>query len=228
MQIRTLAASLTIVVLAASGARAAAPAPEAPPVMEAAVLLGAEAQGKNYKVQSPVASDGLLYVFKLETPYGHYTVFGEQLLKLRLHELAVLQRLQELSQSKEFTQSLAHSVQQPIETVGKVLTNPFSVITGTVSGVGDIFNKVSAGMNDPYDKQEKAIDGLLGTSSALRQLAYQYDVDPYTTFPPLAARLKQISQARALAGLRSRGRRWPFQGLRGWRSAGCSRRERWA
>ncbi|MGF7159950.1 hypothetical protein FHS85_001573 [Rhodoligotrophos appendicifer] len=214
MQIRILAASAAITV-AIFTAALAAPPPEAPPITAAPALLGSAVQGKNYKVETPVASDGLLYVFKLDTPYGNYTVFGEQLLKLRLHELAALEKLQELSQSEEFTKSLASSIQQPVETVGKTLSNPFSLITGTVSGVGEVFNKVSAGLHDPYDKREKAIDGLLGTSAALRQLAYQYDVDPYTTFPALAARLRDISKARAFGGLAVKGAEMAIPGAAG-------------
>ncbi|MGF7162544.1 hypothetical protein FHS85_004198 [Rhodoligotrophos appendicifer] len=178
---------------------------EAPPSTDTARLLGPLARGVNYQVENPITSDGVLYVFKLATPYGNFRVDGEQLLKLRLHELAALEKLEALSQSGEFTKSLAAAVQQPIATVGKALVNPFSLVTGTVSGVGSMFDKVSAGLNDPYDKSDNAVDGLLGTSAALRQLAYQYDVDPYTKFPPLAKRLQTLAQAHAMGGLAVKG-----------------------
>ena len=44
------------------------------------------------------------------------------------------------------------------------------------------------------------MSGLLGVTDKRRDLAAAYGVDPYTDFPPLAAKLQQLSQAAATAG----------------------------
>ena len=42
---------------------------------------------------------------------------------------------------------------------------------------------------------------MLGVTDQRRQIAATYGVDPYTDFPPLNAKLEQLSQAAALGGL---------------------------
>lgn len=174
-------------------------------MVDAVKLLGATAKGPNYEVESPVASDGMLYVFHLDTPYGRYTVFGEQLLKLRLHELAALQQLENVSQGEVFTSSVASAVAKPVEAAGRVLANPISAVTGTMSGLGEALNRVGARLADPYAKRGNPVDGLIGTAAARRALAHEHNVDPYTTFPPLAARLDELAQASALGSAAVRG-----------------------
>ena len=48
---------------------------------------------------------------------------------------------------------------------------------------------------------DKAMDILLGISVTQRPLAVELDVDPYTDFPPLAQKLKQVAGAMAAGGL---------------------------
>ena len=45
------------------------------------------------------------------------------------------------------------------------------------------------------------MDSLLGVSDTQRELAVELDVDPYTDFPPLAQRFKQMAGAMASGGL---------------------------
>ncbi|WP_342642589.1 hypothetical protein [Rhodoligotrophos ferricapiens] len=180
-------------------------ATEQPPLTEAATLLGTAVKGTNYTIETPVASDGMLYAFTLETPFGRHTVFGEQLLKLRLHELAVLEKLEALSTSEEFSRGLATGLGKPIDAVADAMTNPLALASGAVSGFGEAFGKVGAGLTDPYPKPANATEALISASAARRQIAYDYDVDPYTSFPPLAARLNQLAEASALGGIAVKG-----------------------
>lgn len=189
---------------------------EQAPKVPAASILGAAAQGPDYQIASPVASDGLLFTFHLNTDYGPFTVHGEQMLKQRLHELAVLRELEKVSQSEAFQQAFAKAVGKPIDTVGKVLTNPVGTVRGTISGLGEALNKIGAGLNDPYAKRDgSALAGITGKAAAVREIAFQYNVDPYTTFQPLAHRLDQLAQAAALGGLVVKGATMAIPGAAG-------------
>ena len=44
--------------------------------------------GDNYTIKNPVRSDGLLRIYSLATPYGEFIVHGDQMLRMRLNELA--------------------------------------------------------------------------------------------------------------------------------------------
>jgi len=64
-----------------------------------------------------------------------------------------------------------------------------------------MFDRIGAGLNNAGKSQDSALGSLLGVTSERRTLAATYGVDPYTDFPPLDAKLKQLSEAAALGGL---------------------------
>src|SRR5262245_51132025 len=65
-------------------------------------VVGTQATGDNWKVQSPVHSDGFMHLFALETPYGNYQVSGDKLLAERLNELHAVAVLEKMSKTKAF------------------------------------------------------------------------------------------------------------------------------
>jgi len=64
-----------------------------------------------------------------------------------------------------------------------------------------MFDRVGAGLSNTRADRDSVMDSLLGVSDTQRQLAVELDVDPYTDFPPLAQRLKQMAGAMASGGL---------------------------
>jgi len=71
----------------------------------------------------------------------------------------------------------------------------------TFAGVGNFFGRIGAGLNNAGKTRDDAMAGLLGVTDKRREIATAYGVDPYTDFPPLAAKLQQLSQAAATGGL---------------------------
>jgi hypothetical protein len=64
-----------------------------------------------------------------------------------------------------------------------------------------MFDRVGAGLANNRADRDTVLESLLGVSDTQRQLAVELDVDPYTDFPPLAQRLKEMAGAMAGGGL---------------------------
>jgi hypothetical protein len=197
-----LAAAMTCLLLAAP---VCAESFEQPPVFSAAVILGNAASGPNYAFVEAVPSDGYLRNYTLKTPNGVFEVNGDQLLRLRLKELAALDALNKTASSKRFADAVVKAGLSPFEFVGSLVTEPVGTVKNTVSGVGDFFDGLASGVRNTGKTQDGAFASITGEAKEKRLLAYKYGVDPYTDFKPLAERLDSLARASALGGLAVKG-----------------------
>jgi hypothetical protein len=179
----------------------AAQSTETPPIFNAAQIPGINRIGANYTIQNPVRSDGLLRIYVLTTPYGEVTVQGDEMMRMRVNELNALALLEKVSNSESFAKALAEAGLSPVVFAGRLLTNPIDTVQSTLAGVGGFFGRVGSGIANAGKTPDDAVSSLLGVTEQRRQLAAAYGVDPYTDFPPLSAKLEQLSQAAALGGL---------------------------
>ena len=60
-------------------------------------------------------SDGLLRIYTLTTPYGEFTVHGDQMLRMRVNELAALHELEKIANSEVLRQSAARRRPEPAQ-----------------------------------------------------------------------------------------------------------------
>jgi len=194
---RILAAAALLLVPAAALAQTFEP----PPSFNAAQIRGIKRVGTNYTIETPVRSDGLLRIYVLATPYGKLEVEGDQMMRMRQNELYALAQLEKVTNSESFGRALAEAGLSPLKFTGNLIMNPIGTVGNTLAGVGNFFGRVGSGLNNAGQTQDDALSGLLGVTDQRRQIAATYGVDPYTDFPPLAARLQQLSQAAAAGGL---------------------------
>ena len=174
---------------------------EQPPSFNAAQIRGIKRVGTNYTIQTPVRSDGLLRIYVLTTPYGKLEVEGDQMMRMRQNELYALAQMEKVSNSESFGRALAEAGLSPLKFTGNLIMNPIGTVGNTLAGVGNFFGRVGSGIGNAGQTQDDALSGLLGVTDQRREIAAAYGVDPYTDFPPLNARLTQLSQAAAAGGL---------------------------
>jgi hypothetical protein len=163
--------------------------------------LGKAATGANYKVRPLVRSDGVMRIFDVNTPYGRFAFDGVEFTKLRLHELDAVAALEKMSQSEAFGQAFGRAALGPIKFGADLITNPAGTVERSLSGIGNMFDRVGAGLSNNRADRDNLMESLLGVSDTQRELAVSLDVDPYTDFPPLAQRLKEMASAMAGGGL---------------------------
>jgi hypothetical protein len=174
---------------------------ERPPSFDIAKLPGIKRAGENYTIPNPVRSDGLLRVFKLETSYGQYAVHGDQMMRMRITELAALAQLEKISGSETFGKALVEAGISPLKYTGKFIADPAKTIGDTFSGIGNMFGRITADMNNVGKTPGDPLSGLLGVTDKKRELAAKMGVDPYTDFVPLDEKLSRLSEAAAAGGL---------------------------
>jgi hypothetical protein len=114
---------------------------------------------------------------------------------MRVREAAATAHLEEIKGAET---SAGQTALKPLGTAKDLVTAPGKTLSDTVKGVGNIFNQVDAGMSATDPNREGAIASLTGGSKARRKLAYDFGVDPYTTFEPLGAELKRVASASAI------------------------------
>ena len=179
----------------------AALATEVPPEVSAASLLRGNEKGPNYTVLSPVQSDGLMRIFRVETPFGTYRVQGDAQLKTRIRELAAVRRLETMKASDTFVKSLGQAAAAPLKYGADLITDPKETLTRSVSGIANMFDRIGAGVRNQGASRDNVATSLLGIDTARRHLAVELGVDPYSDFPPLQKQLEDVATAAGLGGL---------------------------
>ena len=180
---------------------ATAAAIEAPKPATAQKYLGAKVSGPNYTVKPTVRSDGVMRIFEVDTSYGKFSFDGVEFTKLRLHELEAAAAIEKMSQSEAFGQAFGRAALGPLKFGADLLTKPADTVERSLSGIGNMLDRVGAGLSNTRADRDNVMESLLGVSDTQRKLAVELDVDPYTDFPPLAERLKQMAGAMAGGGL---------------------------
>lgn len=194
---RTLFAAGLAAALIATNAQAF----ERPAMVDTSSILGAAAKGAGYSLAAKSDSDGLMWTFDLTTRGVRTEVTGEAFLRMRLREIAALNKLEEMSRSEIFLKSLGEAAAAPLRFGADLVTAPAETLKRSASGVANMFDRVGAAANNNKVSRDNAVTSVLGVDSARRALAVELGVDPYTDFPPLAQALQRVATASAAGGL---------------------------
>lgn len=188
-----------------AGAKPAGPPrqPAAPGALEvpkpaaAAKFLGGAMKGSNYTVRPTARSDGIMRIFEVDTSYGEFQFDGVDFTRMRLRELEAVAALEKLSQSEAYAKAFGRAVVAPVKLGVDFVVNPIDAFGRSMSGISNMFDRVGANLANQRANRDSLADSLLGVSDAQRQLAIELGVDPYSDFPPLAQKLRQVAGAMA-------------------------------
>jgi hypothetical protein len=213
----------TLVMLAAVSAVAAWAADfETPPAEPASASLPADmVSGPNFHIVEPVAADGLMHHYVIDSHFGVFKAYGQVALKIRLREVAALTQIAKTTDIDVITKSVSRRVQTDAKTLGQVVTHPVGVVTGIPRGVGHLFGGYKAQANELTDKSKSTggtqgssniahdaaanatryADRYLGVSAAERRYYQQLGVDPYTNNDVLRKAVHHLAKVDAAANL---------------------------
>ena len=199
--------SCTIIVLALTlmtqaGAESL-PMVQTPPIMIHAseVLPEGILVGPGYRIKDNVLNDGFINTYELESIYGLLKVESTALLMIRLNEIKALKRMEELKKSEIYKDSLKESAKGPLKTVKGLVTSPVKTVKGTVTGVGRWFSDVGRSVVSSDPHQEGVLKTAVGHAPAKRKFAYEFGIDPYSSFEPLQEKLNEIAWTATGGGL---------------------------
>ncbi len=178
------------------------PLVETPITLEASQFVPADMlKGPNYQIDQSVTNDGFINTYTINTPTGMILVETTPLLRARINELKAMADMQAMKGTDIFTESLKKGVKAPINTVKGLFTEPVDTVSDVASGVGNWFSDVGRSVysNDPY--QDNVFKTALGYSAMKRKYAYQFDIDPYTTYGPVQKEITSVSQVAFAGGI---------------------------
>lgn len=174
---------------------------EPPPSFQIENVRGFWPSGDNYTIKNPVRSDGLLRIYTLATPYGEFVVHGDQMLRMRVNELAALHELEKIASSESYGKALLDAGLSPFKYTGRLITDPGKTVSNTLSGVGTMLDRFTSDLANIGKTPGDLISGLLGVTDQKRKIAAKVGVDPYTDFEPLDAKLSRLAEAAVAGGL---------------------------
>ena len=175
--------------IAAAGTNAAeAGSYEQPPSFTAAQVVPSNLlNSPYYTIGNRVGLDNFQYVFTVKTQWGTYTVKGLDLLRVRAREIAATVELEKIDGAETF-----------VTAAGRTALKPLATAKDTVIGLGNLLGSVDASVAATDPNKEGMVASVTGGASARREIAYNFGVDPHTSFPPLDEELTRLATANAI------------------------------
>jgi hypothetical protein len=182
-----------------SGARLEAGQYEQSPSFQAAQVLPPNLRSSpNYTLGNQVGLENFQYVFRLDTKWGPFTVRGLDLLRVRAREMAATAELERINSAGTVVNAAGRTALKPLNTAKDLVTAPGKTIGDTFRGVGNLFGSVDASMEATDPHKEGVLASVTGGATARRKLAFDFGVDPNTSFPPLDGELTRLATANAI------------------------------
>jgi hypothetical protein len=176
-------------------------AAETPANQSAGTLLGTNVKGPNWTVADTVRSDGFVRMYTVETPYGGFQVNGQRRMSERLHELRALHALEQMSTTDTFAEALGRAGLAPIRFGRDLILDPVETTGNLFSGIANMFDRAVSEVENVGASRDDFVESIAGVKKAMRELADELKVDPYTDFTPLRDGLQDVARAMAAGDL---------------------------
>ena len=117
---------------------------------------------KLHTVKPTVRSDGVMRIFDVDTPYGKFAFDGVELRRsagcTNSMQIAAIEKM---SQSNEFGKAFGRAALGPIKFGADLVTNPADTVQRSLSGIGNMFDRVGAGLSNSRADRDQVMDSLL-------------------------------------------------------------------
>jgi hypothetical protein len=200
---------------------------QATPPLEQAVWLSASdlldpslLQGTAHRVRDSVYTDGYMAHFQIDTDFGTFDAIGVPQVSHRIAEAEAVRQLAEVSKSDLFAEGLKRSIEQPIDAVKNIVTNPVESVKGVPKTVGHFFSKAGASIERGVRKVKDSAEAeespstadvgrglargamnIAGFDKARLDTARQLGVDPYSDNVRLQEEMDKVTWAFFAGGL---------------------------
>lgn len=217
-------AALALALLLAAGAAVAADEFESPPAESPAAILPADlASGADHHVVDPVASDGLVRRYVVDSRFGRFDAYGRVALEGRVREVHALAELAKRSKAEVVAGGVGRGVAGQLQTAVGVVTHPVATVAGIPRGIAHLFHGYADEANEAVAGAKRATapgrgggepptaaqadqavkryaDRYLGVTAAERRWYRDLGVDPYTDNAPLREAIHRDAKLEAGAG----------------------------
>jgi hypothetical protein len=177
---------------------------ERAPVFRASQILPPDlVTGPSHRIDESVPNDGVMNLYRINSRFGLFEAQSTAEMKIRVHEVYAIGAMEEVQSSEAFAESVKNAGAGVVEGVGNAVTDPVGTLSGAVSGVGKLFERVGAKLGgDPRSQSEDSgMSDLLGVSKKKRQYAAEFGVDVYSSNEVLQQNLDRLAAAGWFGGL---------------------------
>lgn len=173
------------------------------PALRASELLPPElVSGPHHQVREEVASDGFLHLYVIDSPFGTFEAAGDDLLRVRVHEIAALAELDRMQKREEFASALATGLKSPFVAAWNLITHPVDSVLGIQQGAWDAVKRTAEiGKRERGELEDSGLREFIGFEAKKRELAFQLGVDPYSSNRELQKQMNRFAWAAYLGGL---------------------------
>lgn len=168
---------------------------EAPPIFKAADLLTPDQlQGPHHKVREDVTTDGFTNTYIIDSDFGVFYAHGNDLLPERIREIYAIAGIRATKDTEAYGKALSGAAKGTVEGAKNLVKDP----VGTVSGIGKGAMRFVKGATErvkTIGDEEETADDLKKFSSAKREIAGRYGVDPYSSNAVLREEIDSLAGA---------------------------------
>jgi hypothetical protein len=172
------------------------------PELKATEILNPEfLQGPHFAVREPVPTSAGMNQFTIDSDFGVFEADGNEMLLERLKEIDAIARLQAVSRTDEFKNSLMAAAKSPLNSAKNIARDPAQAISNVPKGLMKFLGRakesvenVGKGANDGPRDGSRMKDAI-GYSDKKRKIALEMGIDPYTTNTVLQKQLDDLAWA---------------------------------
>jgi len=189
------------------------------PELQASEILKPEfLKGPHFAVREPVPTSAGMNQFTIDSDFGVFEADGNEMLLQRLKEIDAIARLQAVSRTDEFKNSLVAAAKSPLNSAKNIARDPAQAISNVPKGIMKFLGRaketvgnVGKGGGGDGDRMKDAI----GYSDKKRKIALEMGIDPYTTNTVLQKQLDDLAWASWAGGFSFSVATLPISGAAG-------------
>ena len=173
-------------------------------------------KSEDYHILDEVMPDGLTYRFTIDSPYGQFRPYGEDMLRIRLHEIQALTELKDFSQPEAFGSGVAYTLLSPFTFLWNLITDTKETAASVPKGVWRVMTRVGEMVGgERGELEDSEANELVGFSMVKRELGSKLGVDTYSSNTALQEALDEVAWAGYAGGMGSRLALIPITGPAG-------------
>ena len=171
---------------------------ETPSVLDArAILFPDVRKGQHHTVLDEVVPFRYTHRFRITSPYGQFEAYGENMLRIRIHEIQAIATMEEeVNHLQGLAAGAKHAILSPFRFALGLFTEPTETILAVPKGmwrmatrIGEMATGERGNLEDPENQE------LMGLSTVKRQVADHFGVDVYSSNQVLQEKLDGLSWA---------------------------------
>ena len=176
---------------------------EVPQILQAKDVVPEELLKSDlYTIENEVATYGYTNTYQINSKFGKFTAHGNEMLVQRIQEIRAIQELENIKKSKKFGEGVKAGAKAPFSFMKNLVTHPVDTVSGVPKGLWRYGSRVGEMVTGDKSEYEDGVGKeLILFSAQKRKLAYDLNVDVYSSNKILQEYLNSVSWASYSGGM---------------------------